>query len=68
MNNPDVCPTCGHALGRGVGAGKRFCSLCGLRMKKRDKWRFGADGRPQHKDCSQPTGAPPIEALTLELK
>lgn len=66
--NPSICPTCGHALVRGIGAGHRVCSLCGKRLRKRDKWRFGSDLRPQHKDCSRPTGSAPPEDPGLKFE
>lgn len=43
-----ICPLCGAILQTGP---KRICSQCHLPIRQRDKWRIGADGRLQHKDC-----------------
>lgn len=33
---------------------KRCCSLCHMGIKVTDKWKFGDDDRPQHKNCADP--------------
>jgi hypothetical protein len=54
---PDLCPFCSRPLHVGIQpAGKRYCSLCGGKIKKRHKYRIGSDGRLIHKSCDNPTG------------
>ncbi|HEX5426605.1 MAG TPA: hypothetical protein VFW94_23860 [Candidatus Acidoferrales bacterium] len=63
MSTP-ICPVCRRPLWGSYSqpAGKRICSLCGKRMRKHDKYSHGADGRPRHRDCERPTGAPEPKA------
>jgi len=56
--NGDLCPACNRPLRELTlqPRGKRRCSACGLKVGRFDKWEFGPDGRPRHKDCQNPTG------------
>lgn len=67
MVKPDLCPTCGKALTRGS-AGHKVCSLCGKRMGRFDKWRWGSDGRAMHKNCDKPTGIAPPQNPGLKFE
>lgn len=60
MTEPSICPTCGnlYAMRPIQPLGKRVCSLCGGRIKKRHRWEFGPDSRARHRDCKNPTGIP----------
>ena len=55
MNHP-TCPTCGQLWP--TSKGKRTCSLCNGLIRKRHRWFFGLDGRPQHYHCDAPAHGP----------
>lgn len=66
MSQHTSCPTCGQLLPNA--RGKRMCAACGKQIVRHDKWFFGGDGRPRHKDCSNPAGYPKVDApKTMEL-
>lgn len=48
-----ICPTCGQQI-PDPRRPKRVCSKCSARIRRHDKWIFGADGRPQHRHCEDP--------------
>lgn len=68
-SSPDLCPTCGQSIReRSLNpVGKRICSTCNKKIGRFHKWRFGPDGRPQHKNCLLPTGAPVPGTMDLPL-
>jgi hypothetical protein len=69
-NAAGVCPSCtchqllslAVILSReeqpGSKAGHRICSVCDCRIRRHDRWYFGADRRPRHNDCDAPSGTP----------
>jgi hypothetical protein len=65
----DTCPTCGQPVSQPIRRqrGKRICSLCNGKIGRFHKWQFGEDSRPQHKDCSVPTGTPVAETMNLPI-
>ena len=67
--NGDICPCCGQSVTRrALGTvGKRICSLCNGRIRKHDKWEFGPDTRPRHKNCSRPDGKSHEQPMALPL-
>jgi hypothetical protein len=42
----------------GAMAGHRVCSICDCRIRRHDRWHFGADRKPRHNDCNAPAGNP----------
>jgi len=60
-----TCPTCGQIWPSA--RGKRMCSGCRKQIRRHDKWYFGADGRPRHKDCEHPEGTLGMRTETMEL-
>ena len=67
MSAPTVCPACGRSNEQPIRrpAGKRICCRCNTKIGKRHKWRFSEDGRPEHRDCTMPTGKPVSETMSL---
>lgn len=56
MKSGLTCPTCGQLWPES--RGKRACSACQGALRKRHRWFFGLDGRPQHWHCDDPTRGP----------
>lgn len=55
-----VCPACLRELPQPEG--RRICSACNQAIRRHDRWQFGSDGRPKHKDCTNPEGQPETRA------
>ena len=64
-----ICDKCGQELNPPVlqKAGKRICADCGKRIRKRERWFIGVDGRLRHRNCAMPTGTPVEETMNLLL-
>lgn len=45
------CLACGQVVPPPAG---RTCCDCHRPIGRHDKWRFGPEGKPVHKDCSNP--------------
>jgi DNA-directed RNA polymerase subunit RPC12/RpoP len=63
----NICDKCGSELNppRLQAAGKRICADCGKRIRLRERWYIGVDGRLRHRDCQMPTGAPVEQTMEL---
>jgi hypothetical protein len=64
-----ICDKCGSELNPPVlqQAGRRICADCGKRIRKRERWFIGVDGRLRHRDCKMPTGTPVAETMNLPI-
>lgn len=51
--SPVVCPRCHHQFNP-PGKGRRTCAACGVVIGGHHKWFLGPDGRPRHRNCSDP--------------
>jgi DNA-directed RNA polymerase subunit RPC12/RpoP len=62
-----ICDKCGQQVNPPASqqAGRRICADCGKRIRKREKWFIGIDGRLHHRDCAMPTGTPVPETMDL---
>lgn len=57
----DACPTCGQPW---PSRGKRLCSLCRRPIGRTEKWRFGPDSRPEHRNCREVVEAEPTQSIS----
>jgi hypothetical protein len=46
------CLMCGQVIGVPSG---RVCGDCHKPIARHDRWYFGPEGKPVHRDCSNPT-------------
>ncbi len=53
-----ICDKCGQEINPPhlQTPGRRVCAECGNRIRLRDKWYIGVDGRLRHKSCKNPRG------------
>jgi hypothetical protein len=67
MTNQKLCPTCKQPLPDPHRL-KRICWKCGKPIGAHHKWIFGADSRPEHRNCEQPFDYVTQDAVDLQKK
>lgn len=58
-SNETHCLYCKQPLPQTRKGPKRICVACKSPIGRHDRWEFTLTG-PQHKDCQQPLGVPPL--------